>query len=102
MCYVCKEKHKKLGLHFDTCRVKTLMKGLKKLKADEKDSNFKLFSIDAAQAELDTQTKSMERDWYPNKCEADESGMLKFQTMTWWEEGIDSQLVAFFLQTETR
>jgi len=44
----------------------------------------------------------MERDWYPNKCEADESGMLKFQTMTWWEEGIDSQLVAFFLQTETR
>jgi len=30
------------------------MKGLKKLKADEKDSNFKLFSIDAAQAELDT------------------------------------------------
>lgn len=38
---------------------------------------FKLFSIDAPPAELDTKTKSMKLNRLPNKRWADQSGMLK-------------------------
>lgn len=67
-------KHRKCSLHFGTQQE---MKGMTKLDTDLKDSYFKLFSIDAPQAELDTKTKSMKLNWYPNKCWADQSGMLK-------------------------
>lgn len=59
------------------------------MKRIKKNSYFKLFSVGAPQPELDTKTKSMKPNWYPDRHWADQSGMLKSLTVIWREEGID-------------